>query len=84
MKIRCLSLLLWQAVMALAVQVFVLLPTQWRILSRSLSGMQQALTTAMLVLLTVAMLAFSKFLVTAYITTIIVISLICPWLLVHL
>ncbi|KAL1505115.1 hypothetical protein AB1Y20_008874 [Prymnesium parvum] len=72
------------AVMALAVQIFVLLPAQWRLLSRSMSGMQEAISTGMLVLLTTAMLAFSNVLVIIYLSCILVISLLCPWLLVHL
>ena len=70
--------------MALAVQMFVLLPTQWRRLSGSMSGGQHAVATGLLVLLTVGMLAFSKPLVVAYLAAILIISLLCPWLLVHL
>jgi phosphatidylinositol N-acetylglucosaminyltransferase subunit C len=73
------------AVMALAVQMFVLLPAQWRLLAGSLSGTQHAVATGLLVGLAAAMLlAFSRLLVVAYLAAILVISLLCPWLLVHL
>jgi len=73
------------AVMTLAVQMFVLLPAQLRLLSGSLSSAQHTVGTGLLVLLTTALiLTFSRALVVAYLASILTISLLCPWLLVHL
>ena len=48
-------------VMALAVQMFVLLPTQWRLTSGAMSGLQHTIGTLLLVMLTTSMLlTFSK------------------------
>ena len=74
------------AIMALSMQAFVLLPAQWRLITQSLSSPQHLCVSTLLVLLTatVLLIVLKPLLAISYLLAIFTISVLCPWLLVHL
>ena len=70
------------ALMALAVQTFVLMPAQWRLLRPLLEPAQRAYGTLLLVaIVSAVLLHLSRIVAAAYLAVIVTISVLCPLLL---